>query len=129
MTRRDADRRARCLCALALAVSACAGETIRPGIPKEVSELRINPFEQHEDCLRMEPGDTLLYRFTAQRPVAFAIRYREGRTVIMPLSRDNAIEDDGIFRPLAAQDYCLVWDAGREGAILGYRILLRRTAP
>lgn len=74
----------------------------------------------------MQPGDRLVYRFTAQRPVAFNIHYHEGKTVIMPVSRDDAMADDGTFQPLIAQEYCLMWEAGREGAILDYRILLRR---
>jgi hypothetical protein len=115
-----------CFCALALAVSACASETIRPGTPREVTGQRINPFELHEECVRMVPGDLLVYRFAAQRPVAFNIHYHEGKTVIMPVLRDDVTADDGTFRPLVAQDYCLMWEAGREGAILEYRILLNR---
>jgi hypothetical protein len=107
-------------------MSACAGETIRPGIPREVTGQRINPFELHEECMQMVPGDRLVYRFAAQRPVAFNIHYHEGKSVILPVSRDDVTADDGTFRPLVAQDYCLMWEAGREGAILEYRILLNR---
>lgn len=126
MTGLDAVRRVPRACALALAVSACAGQSIQPGTPREVTGQRINPFELHEECVRMEPGDWLVYRFTAQRPVDFNIHYREGKTMIMPVSHDDTTAEDGAFRPLAAQDYCLVWEAGREGAIVDYRILLNR---
>jgi hypothetical protein len=115
-----------CFCALALAMSACAGEAIRPGIPREVTGQRINPFELHEECMQMVPGDRLVYRFAAQRPVSFNIHYHEGKSVILPVSRNDVTADDGTFRPLVAQDYCLMWEAGREGAILEYRILLNR---
>ena len=128
MTGTDAVRRACSACAFAVAVSACAGEAIEPGTPREVTGFRINPFELHEECLQMGPGDRLVYRFRAQRPVSFNIHYHEGKTVIMPVSRDDATEDDGTFRPLVAQDYCLMWEAGREGAIVDYRILLNRGA-
>ena len=126
MTGTGAVRRVCCACALAIAVSACATESIQPGTPREVTGLRINPFELHEECMQMSPGDRLVYRFTAQRPVAFNIHYHEGKTVIMPVSRDDTTAEDGTFRPLAAQDYCLMWEAGREGAVLDYRILLNR---
>ena len=126
ITRCTAARRVCCLCALVLAMSACAGESIRPGIPREVTGQRINPFELHEECVQMAPGDGLVYRFTAQRPVAFNIHYHDGKSVIIPVSRDDATADDGAFRPLVAQDYCLMWEAGREGAIIEYRILLTR---
>ena len=74
----------------------------------------------------MGPGDRLVYRFRAQRPVSFNIHYHEGKTVIMPVSRDGTTQEDDTFRPLAAHDYCLMWEAGREGAIVDYRILLTR---
>jgi hypothetical protein len=121
-----AARRTCFACALVVAVSACATETIQPGTPREITGLPINPFELHEECVQMGPGDRLVYRFKAQRPVAFNIHYHEGKTVIMPVSRDATMEEDGTFRPLAAQDYCLMWEAGREGAIIDYRILLTR---
>ena len=126
MAQCGAVRHAFCFCALALALFACASESIRPGVPREVTGQRITPFEIHEECLNMLPGDWLVYRFQAQRPVAFNIHYHEGKSVIMPVSRDNATADDGTFRPLIPQDYCLMWEAGREGAILDYRILLSR---
>ena len=126
MTGTDALRRGAFACALAIAVSACATEPIQPGTPREVTGFRINPFELHEECMKMGPGDWLVYRFTAQRPVAFNIHYHEGKTVIMPVSRNETSVEDGTFRPLAAQDYCLMWEAGREGAIVDYRILLTR---
>jgi len=121
-----AARRACCFCTLAVAVSACAGETIRPGTPREVTGQRINPFELHEECVHLAPGDRLSYRFDAQRPVAFNIHYHQGKTVIMPVSLDSVTADDDVFRPLLAQEYCLMWEAGREGAIIDYRILLNR---
>ena len=125
MTTRLAARSA--ACALALAVSACASETILPGTPRDVTEKKINPFERHEECMKLVPGDWLVYRFAAQRPVDFNIHYLDGKSVIMPLSRDKVTEDDDTFRPLVAQDYCLTWEAGRDGAILDYRILLNRS--
>jgi hypothetical protein len=74
----------------------------------------------------MVPGDRLDYRFEAQRPVAFNIHYHEGKAVVMPLSIDNATKESGTFRPLVPQDYCMMWEAGREGAILDYWVALVR---
>ena len=126
MTGTEAVRRILFASALAIAVSACATESIQPGTPREVTGYRIAPFELHEECMQMGPGDRLVYRFTAQRPVAFNIHYHEGKTVIMPVSRDDTTGEDDTFRPLAAHDYCLMWEAGREGAIVDYRVLLTR---
>jgi hypothetical protein len=126
MPLRGLARRSFFLCALVLALSGCATESIRPGIPREVTGATINPYEALEECLLMMPGDWLSYRFDAQRPVAFNIHYHEGQAVIMPVSRDDVTSDDDAFRPLLNQEYCLMWQAGREGAVLDYRILLNR---
>jgi hypothetical protein len=40
----------------------------------------------------------------------------------MPISRDDTRADSGIYAPLRAQEYCLMWEAGREGALLDYRV-------
>jgi len=114
------------VCALALVASACATEPIQPGVPREVTGQAIAPFEFHEECVTMVTGDRLSYRFEAQRPVDFSIRYHEGKAVIMPLSLENVTTDSGAFRALTAQDYCMMWEAGREGAILDYRVTLMR---
>ena len=110
--------------ALVLTMSSCAGEPLRPGTPRDITALRINPFELHEECVRMKPGDVLDYRFEAQRPVTFNIHYHEGKAVILPVARDNVTADEGTFQPLTAQEYCLMWEAGREGAILDFSVTL-----
>ena len=111
---------------LLLALSACASEPLKPGMPREVAGYRINPYELHEECVKMVPGDVLDYQFTTQRPVAFNIHYHEGKSVILPVSRNNVSADEGTFQPLTPQVYCLMWEAGREGAILDYRVKLIR---
>ena len=128
MTRSGAIRHACCSCALALAVSACAGERIRPGIPLEVTGQRINPFELHEECVQLTPEDRLVYRFTAQRPVAFNIHYHEGQAVVMPITREKSREHAGFYTARLAQDYCLMWEAGAAGASIDYRILVKPAA-
>ena len=111
---------------MALALAACAGNPIRPGVAREVSGQRIAPFESHEECVQLALGDWLVYRFEAQRPVAFNIRYKEGKAYVVPVLRKDVTTEDGAFRPLVPQEYCLAWEAGREGAIVDYRILLDR---
>ncbi len=126
MPQRGLARRPLFRCALVLALSGCASQSIRPGTPREVTGATINPYEVLEECLQMTPGDWLTYRFDAQRPVAFNIHYREGQAMVMPVSRDGVTSDDDAFRPLVDKEYCLMWQAGREGAVLDYRILLNR---
>lgn len=110
----------------ALALVACAAEPILPGIPKVVGKLPIAPYERHEECLRLAAGDKLDYRFEAQLPVSFSIRYSDGATIVIPIAREGVLEDGGVFQPRIAHDYCLLWEAGQRGAIVDYRIRLQR---
>lgn len=117
------------MAALALGVAACAADTIVPGVPKAVTGLPIAPFEIHEECVQLVPSDRLDFRFEAGKPVAFQIYYKDGITFIAPVSRGDVTEFSGIFRPPFERRYCLQWEAGREGAIVDYRIRLLRSAP
>ena len=88
-----------------LALGACAGNQIVPGAAREVSGQRIAPYERHEECMQLILGDWLVYRFEAQRPVAFNIHYKEGKAFIVPVSKAEVMADDGAFRPLVPQEY------------------------
>ena len=119
--------RATALLATALAASACATPPgVVPGVPHEVRAHPLPPYEIHEECVRLVPGDRLHWRFEAKAPLAFAIQYREGRTVVLPVTREQAIADEGTFAPQVAQDYCLTWEAGAEGTPLDYTVRLVR---
>jgi hypothetical protein len=109
---------------LALGVGACAVDTITRDAPKTASELPIAPFEVFEECVQLVPGDRLDYRFEAKRPVTFHIYYMDGLTFVAPVSRDDVMEYSGVFNPPYQRRYCLRWEAGREGAIIDYRIRL-----
>jgi hypothetical protein len=117
------------LAALALGVAACAADTIVPDVPRVVIEFPIAPFEIHEECVQLAPSDRLDFRFEAQRPVTFEIYYKDGITFIAPVSRGDVTEFSGIFAPPFERRYCLQWEAGREGAIIDYRIRLLRGDP
>jgi len=45
---------------------------------------------------------------------------------VIPLSREHVQEFAGVFASTATRPYCLVWEAGPQGAILDYRFRLRR---
>ncbi len=78
------------MAALALGVAACAADTIVPDVPRVVIGFPIAPFEIHEECVQLVPGDRLDFRFEAQRPVAFLIYYKDGITFIAPVSRETS---------------------------------------
>jgi hypothetical protein len=112
---------------LALPLAACAAQpTIVPGKVREVKAHPLPAYQMHEECANLLPGDRLEYSFDAEAPLHFNIHYHEGKAVIMPLTRDNVKSDRGEFRVLLAQEYCLMWEAGRTGTPLDYRVRLIR---
>lgn len=114
--------------ASALGAGACATPaSIEPNVPKHVRELDIPAYNIREDCARLQPGDRLEFSFESNRPVHFNVHYHDGNAVIMPISREGALAAAEVYRPAIAQDYCLMWEAGAEGALVEYRVHLRRS--
>jgi len=112
-----------------LALAACAAtDTIVADSPRAATEHAIAPFEFHEECARLAPGDRIDYRFEAKAPVAFEIYYKEGIAYVAPVTREDVKEDSGVFQARLPQRYCLRWEAGQQGALLDFRIRLRRAA-
>ena len=122
----------RALVALALAGAALAGCAVKPlalGEAKSVAKQDIAPYGVHEDCADLAPGDRLDYRFESSSPVKFNIHYHDANTIVMPITRDDVTSDAGVFAPRIKQGYCLMWEAGAAGAIIAYRMQVRRPAP
>jgi hypothetical protein len=118
---------ARCAAAAAcVLLTACASEPpLAIDRPKVVHGQDIAPYAIHEECLHLAVGDRLDFDFTSNEPVDFNIHYHEGGVVLMPIVRDKTRQDSGLFVPLIAQDYCLMWEAGAAGALVDYRLSLR----
>lgn len=113
--------------AVLLALAGCAAApAIEPGKPLEVRAHPLPPYEVHEECASLRPGDRLHYRFESKAPLAFNIHYHEGKAVVMPVTRERATADEGTFVPLAAHVYCLMWEAGTEGTTIDYAVRLTR---
>ena len=96
------------------------------GEPKTVRGLDIHAYAIHEECMHLGVDDRLDYEFGSNQPVDFNIHYHQGRAVIAPIVREGTEQDSGLFAPLIEQDYCLMWEAGAPGALLDYRIVVRR---
>ena len=108
---------------LASPLAACAApDTLVVDQPRTATEWPIAPYEFHEECATLQAGDRIDYRFEAQAPVAFQIYYKEGITFISTVSRDDVRESAGLFNVPAARRYCVRWDAGRQGALVDFRI-------
>lgn len=109
---------------LALPLVACAGESMRAGEAKAVTEFAIAPYEIHEECMMLTPGARIDYRFEARMPVYFDIRYRDGSAIISTVSREAVKEAAGVFASTGTRRYCVHWEAGLEGALVDYRVRL-----
>jgi hypothetical protein len=115
--------------ALAAAVAGCASQPLPLTEPRAVSGMPLPPYETREECVRLEQGDRLEYRFEASEPVSFEIRYHEGTAVVSPLVREASGGDAGVFVAALPRDYCLFWEAGAAGARIDYRVRRRPAAP
>ncbi len=117
------------LCIATLALCGCTTPFITADAPKVVSAHPLPPYQIHEECLKLEPGDRVEYRFESTEPVDFNIHYHEGKAVAMPVVREKSRADAGIYAAQIAQDYCLMWEAGVAGATIDYwvRIKLRNS--
>jgi hypothetical protein len=110
------------LCIAALALCGCAAATRYADLPKDVRGYPLPPYQIHEECVSLRPGDRLDYAFDSPEPVDFNIHYHEGNAVVMPVVREKARADAGMYTAQIAQDYCLMWEAGAPGATIDYRI-------
>lgn len=107
----------------------CVATGILPNRPYEVTGKSLPSYQVHEDCVRLVPGDRLEWSFQAQAPLDFNIHYHEGSAVILPVVREKVAGAEGVFEPLTAQDYCLMWEAGSRGTLLDYKVRLLRGKP
>jgi hypothetical protein len=110
-------------------IAGCAQKPLALGDAKTVAKHDIAPYEFHEDCADLAPGDRLDYRFESTAPVNFNIHYHDGNMVVSPITRDYVTSDAGVFAPRVKQGYCLMWEAGAAGATIAYRMQVRRPTP
>lgn len=111
-----------------LGLFGCAATPLTADAPRIVTGIVLTPYEIREDCVRLSTGDRLDYTFDASDPVAFEIRYREGVAAVSPVVRAAVRTDAGIYLAPLDLAYCLVWEAGRAGALVNYRLRLRPAA-
>ena len=88
----------------------------------------VNPGGVHEECVKLAKDESRRYEWSSSAATDFNIHYHEGQAVVMPISREKAHSDAGVYVARIAQDYCLMWEAGAAGALINYRIQIRRAA-
>ena len=115
-------------CCLFAALAGCASTPADPDA-RESKGQNIAPYESHEECLTLGPGDRLDYRFSSTSAVTFNIRYRENNAIISPIVREGVTADSGIFQPVARHTFCLAWEAGPVPVLVSSRAAGRRRGP
>ncbi len=108
--------------ALLLFAAGCASAPDRLTDPKVGSGIEIAPFAMYRQCFALQEGERVSYRFTAIRPVAFSVYFREGNARVIPVEVNATLEDSGDFNADQSQDYCLEWEAGAQGSVIDYRV-------
>jgi hypothetical protein len=110
-----------------LMLPGCADKPILPGQAK-TANLDLAPYTTREACVDLLQGDRLDYRFESNTPVKFNIYYRDSNMIVEPITRENVVEDSGVFAPRIAARYCLLWEASPTGALIAYHANVRRAS-
>ena len=105
-----------------MATAGCASAPGRLDAPKSVFGRELGPYAMTEECVALDPGERIAFRFEARLPVAFNVHFHDGTAIVMPLTRERATSESGDFTADRTQIYCLMWEAGAEGSVLDYRI-------
>ncbi len=112
-------------CLAALALCGCTAPLITADAPKTVRAHPVQPYQIHEECFALRPGDRVEFGFKSSEPVTFNLYYRAGNAIVMPVVRESSREDAGIYAAQIAHDYCMMWEAGPAGAAIDYRIRVK----
>jgi hypothetical protein len=96
---------------LLILLAACLATTA--GATAKVDELTVNVTigakQVHEECTRLEAGQSRRWHWKATAPVDFNIHYHRGEDVFYPVKRDGMRGDGGTFTAKTGEDYCWMW--------------------
>ena len=106
----------------ALAFAACAHAN--PPAAGDVDvKVALEPKKVHEECARLEVGQSRKYHWKSDAPVDFNIHYHRGeKEVFYPVKRDGMRGDGGTFTAKTGEEYCWMWTARNAPAKIEGRI-------
>ena len=116
------DRRMLAAPLVAVALASCATEATRLDAAQVVTGVQIAPYASYEECIALQPGERIGYRFNVEPQIAFNVHFQEANAIIMPVNVIRTGEETGDFVADRAQAYCLMWEAGPAPAVLNYRV-------
>jgi hypothetical protein len=119
-------RRGRSIALGVAVVAGCASGPKWPDAPLAVSGHPLPPYQMHEECAVLAPGDRLEFAFEASEPVDFNVHYHDNQAVVLPVTRERTRAAAGVLPIVIGQDYCAMWEAGPAGALIDYRLRVRR---
>jgi hypothetical protein len=73
--------------------------------------VELEPGKVHEECMRLEPGETRRYYWKSSAPVDFNIHFHRGAEVSYPVKRERMRGDGGTFTAKSGEEYCWMWTA------------------
>jgi hypothetical protein len=95
-----------CACGATASGAASAGAGDKLSI-----EVTVSPKAIHEECVRLEAGQSRRWNWKSSMPVDFNIHYHRGEEVFYPVKRDAMRGDGGTFTAKTGEDYCWMWTA------------------
>ena len=101
------------LAALLAAFAALAAE--KKGEEPIAVAISVEPRKIHEECTRLERGQSRRWHWKSDLPVDFNIHYHRGEQVFYPVKREGMRGDGGTFTAKSGEDYCWMW-TGRDTA-------------
>ena len=78
--------------------------------------VELAPKKVHEECARLEAGQSRRWHWKSSAPVDFNIHYHRGEEVVFPIKRDAMRGDGGTFTAKSGEDYCWMWTARDKAA-------------
>lgn len=92
---------------VSVVVAACAS-VAAPLLVKPL-KLQIASGKAVEECLSLDAGDRLEWRFDATARVDFNLHFHRGREVVTPVETRNTQQQSGVYIATLREDYCLMW--------------------
>jgi len=110
---------------LALACAALVPAAVAGDPPAQAAgkfHASLAPGAGHEECVRLEAGQSRRYYWRASGPVDFNIHFHRGDAVTYPVKREAMRGDGGTFTAQSSEDYCWMWTARDRAVKLAGRI-------